>query len=169
VTGIEKDPVAAERARSRLDRVLEGEASAVLEALAGAGEKFDAFLFADVLEHLEDPVGPLASARRLAAPAATLVASVPNVGHLSLVRDLVLGRFDVLPSGLADAGHLRWFSRSFLEEALEEAGWQTVAIKGLAGAPAPNAQKFLKWAGGFSQVDRESLTTYQWMAVASPK
>lgn len=169
VTGVEKDPVAVRRARLRLDRVVEGEASAVLEALADSGEKFDAFLFADVLEHLHDPVGALGSARRLAAPAATLVVSVPNVGHLSLVRDLVLGRFDVLPAGLADVGHLRWFSRSFLEEALEEAGWRTVAIQALAGAPAPDAEEFLKWGGGFPQADRGSLTTYQWMAVASPK
>jgi 2-polyprenyl-3-methyl-5-hydroxy-6-metoxy-1,4-benzoquinol methylase len=169
VTGVEKDPVAAGRARLRLDRVVEGEASAVLEALADSGEKFGAFLFADVLEHLQDPVAALESARRLAAPAATLVASVPNVGHLSLVRDLVFGRFDVLPAGLADAGHLRWFSRSFLEEALEEAGWRTVAIEALAGAPAPDAEEFLKWGGGFPQTDRESLTTYQWMAVASTK
>jgi 2-polyprenyl-3-methyl-5-hydroxy-6-metoxy-1,4-benzoquinol methylase len=169
VTGVEKDAIAAGRARSRLDRVLEGEASAVLAALAAAGETFDAFLFGDVLEHLEDPVGALTAARRLAAPAATLVASVPNVGHLSLVRDLVLGRFDVLPAGLADSGHLRWFSRSFLEEALEEAGWRTIVIEGLPGGPAPDALEFLRWSGGFPQADRESLTTYQWMAVASPK
>jgi 2-polyprenyl-3-methyl-5-hydroxy-6-metoxy-1,4-benzoquinol methylase len=169
VTGVEKDAIAAGRARSRLDRVLEGEASAVLADLAAAGETFDAFLFGDVLEHLEDPIGALAGARNLAAPAATLVASVPNVGHLSLVRDLVLGRFDVLPAGLADAGHLRWFSRSFLGEALEEAGWQAVVIEGLPGGPIPNAPEFLRWSGGFREADRESLTTYQWMAVASPK
>ena len=168
VTGIERNAVAAERARSRLDRVVEGEAFSALEALAAAGETYDAFLFGDVLEHLEDPVGALAAARRLAAPEATLVASVPNVGHLSLVRDLVLGRFDVLPAGLADAGHLRWFSRSFLEEALEEAGWRTVVIEPLAGAPAPAAEAFLSWSCAFPQADRGSLTTYQWMAVASP-
>ncbi len=169
VTGVEKDPAAAMRARSRLDRVLKGEASAGLEALAAAGETFDAFLFGDVLEHLEDPVGALAGARRLAAPAATLVASVPNVAHLSLVRDLVLGRFDVLPAGLADAGHLRWFSRTFLAEVLEEAGWRAVVIEGLPGGPAPDSSGFLRWSGAFRETDRESLTTYQWMAVAGPK
>lgn len=169
VTGVEKDAIAAGRARSRLDRVLEGEASAVLADLAAAGEKFDAFLFGDVLEHLEDPIGALTAARRLAAPAATLVASVPNVGHLSLVRDLVLGRFDVLPAGLADAGHLRWFSRSFLGEALEEAGWRAIAIEALPGVPAPAADEFLAWATGFAEANSTTLTTYQWVAIANPK
>jgi len=168
-TGIEKDPAAAAVARLRLDRVVEGEAFAVFESLTAARETFDAFLFADVLEHLEDPVGALASARQLAAPAATLVASVPNVGHLSLVRDLILGRFDVLPAGLADAGHLRWFSRSFLDEALEEAGWRAIGIEALPGEAASDADAFVAWASDFGGANPTSLTTYQWVAIGSPK
>ena len=94
-------PTAAEAAalaRQRLSDVREGEAGAVLSDLAKAGERFDALLFADVLEHLDDPIRILGLAREVALPEATLVASVPNVGHLSLVRDLVLGRFDPLPA-----------------------------------------------------------------------
>lgn len=169
VTGIERDPAAAERARGRLDRVIEGDALAALADLARAGERFDAFLFADVLEHLDDPIGALAAARALATPAATLVASVPNVGHLSLVRDLVLGRFDPLPAGLADAGHLRWFTRASLGDALEEAGWQAVAIDPLAGAPPPDPDPFLELAAGCPEGDPSALLAYQWIAVARPR
>ena len=97
---------------------------------------------------------------------ARLIASVPNVGHLSLVRDLVAGRFDPLPAGLADVGHLRWFSRVFMREALEEAGWRVEDIQGLAGAPAPDAEKFLGALAEWEDLDRESLATYQWIAVA---
>ena len=58
-----------------------GDLARILPELEAAGERFDAFVFADVLEHLEDPVAALAAARRLAAPGARLlVASVPNVG-----------------------------------------------------------------------------------------
>jgi len=169
VTGIERDGAAAARARRHLDRVLAGEAPAELVRLATAGEKFDGFLFADVLEHLENPVGALAAARDLASPSATLVASVPNVGHLSIVRDLILGRFDPLPAGLADAGHLRWFTRSFLEEALDEAGWRADVIEPVPGAPAPEGEEFLGWAQGWPDADRASLGTYQWISVARPK
>ncbi len=169
VTGIEQEPAAAERARSRLDRVIEGEALAVLAELARAGERFDAFLFADVLEHLEDPVGALGLARELATPGAALVASVPNVGHLSLVRDLVLGRFDPLPAGLADAGHLRWFTRASLEDALEEAGWRTVSIDPFTGASPPDPEPFLDLAAEWPGADPASLRAYQWLAVARPR
>jgi SAM-dependent methyltransferase len=167
--GIESDPAAAGRARGLLDEVLVGDAPRVLEDLAREGRRFDAFLFADVLEHFEDPVRALSAARALAAPGATLVASVPNAGHLSLVRDLVLGRFDPVPAGLADAGHLRWFTKTSLGQALEEAGWRAHLIESWPGAPAPEPAGFLAALSGWPGLDRESLATYQWIAVAGPK
>lgn len=164
--GVERDPAAATLARRRLADVRQGDAGAVLRELARAGERFDALLFADVLEHLDDPIGILGLACKVALPEATLVASVPNVGHLSLARDLLLGRFDPLPAGLADSGHLRWFTRTSLVEALEEAGWKDVTVEATPGATAPEAEDFLRWAGAGPEADRESLTTYQWIAVA---
>ncbi len=164
--GIERDSAASALARQRLADVRQGDAGAVLRDLAAAGERFDSLLFADVLEHFDDPIGVLGLARKVALPEATLVASVPNVGHLSLARDLLLGRFDPLPAGLADSGHLRWFTRTSLLEALEEAGWKDVTVEATPGAPAPQAEAFLRWAGDGPEADRESLTTYQWIAVA---
>lgn len=169
VCGIENDRAQAERARERLDRVLVGDAARVLEDLAGEGRTFDSFLFADVLEHLDDPIRALSLAMSLAAPGATLVASVPNAGHLSLVRDLVEGRFDPVPAGLTDAGHLRWFTKTSLGEALEEAGWRLLSIEPWPGAPAPEASGFLAGLSDWPDLDRESLMTYQWIAVAKPR
>ena len=166
VTGIEKNSGAAGRARGVLDRVLVGGAEEILARLAAAGERFDAFLFGDVLEHTEDPVAVLAAARSAAADQALLVASVPNVGHLSLVRDLVLGRFDPVPAGLADASHLRWFARPFLAEALEEAGWSPESIDGIPGAPPLDAERFLASLAGWPGLDPAALLVYQWIAVA---
>jgi SAM-dependent methyltransferase len=166
VTGVEKDPRLASRARERCDRVLEGDLAEILPALESAGERFDAIVFADVLEHLEDPVAALTMGRRVAAPGARLLVSVPNVGHLSIVRDLIAGRFDPVPAGLTDMGHLRWFTRVFLEEALCESGWRVDAIESEAGAPPPQAQDFLALAAAWPDCDRESLLTYQWVATA---
>ncbi|HMA19090.1 MAG TPA: class I SAM-dependent methyltransferase, partial [Thermoanaerobaculia bacterium] len=166
ITGIERRSFVADRARGNIDRVIAGDAPAALRELAREGARFDAFLFADVLEHLEDPIGALSLARGLALDGATLVVSVPNVGHLSMVRDLVRGRFDPIPAGLGDAGHLRWFTRSFLEDALEEAGWKTTRVDGLPGAPAPDSEAFLERSRVFPEADPASLTTYQWVAIA---
>ncbi len=164
VTGIERDPILAAGARGLCDRVLEGDLTRILPELEGAGERFEAIVYADVLEHLEDPVAALAAGRRIAAPDALVLVSVPNVGHVSLVRDLLLGRFDPTPSGLADAHHLRWFTRSFLADVLAEAGWGAVSISVDRGAPAPEADAFVALAAAWPDANRESLLTYQWIA-----
>jgi 2-polyprenyl-3-methyl-5-hydroxy-6-metoxy-1,4-benzoquinol methylase len=166
VTGIERAPALAALARARCDRVLEGDLREILPRLAAVGERFDVIVFADVLEHLEDPFEPLRIAGTLAAPGARLLVSVPNVGHLSIVRDLVGGRFDPVPAGLLDAGHLRWFTRESLVLALEETGWLAVSIDGEAGAPSPDPEPFLAVARAWPDRDETSLRTYQWIAEA---
>ena len=137
----------------------------VLPELARTGERFDAVVFADVLEHLEDPVGALAAGRAVADRARRLLVSVPNVGHLSIVRDLVAGRFDPIPAGLTDARHLRWFTRAFLAETIEEAGWRLVSIESERGAPPPDPSGFLARTAAWPGRDDESLATYQWVAL----
>jgi hypothetical protein len=91
---------------------------------------------------------------------------VPNVGHLSLVRDLLLGRHDPVPAGLCDAGHLRWFTKTFLAETIAEAGWTLTAIESLPGAPPPDPGPLEALAQGWPEADPKSLRTYQWIAAA---
>ena len=165
VEGVEQRAEAAALAREKLSRVHEGDACRVLRRLSDEGSRYDGFLFADVLEHLPEPVEALALARRLAEPGALLVASVPNAGHLSLVRDLVRGRFDPLPAGLSDSGHLRWFTRQSLGDMLEEAGWTVEAIEGERGSEPACAEEFLGRLAG-RRLEPEALLTYQWIAVA---
>jgi len=137
------------------------------QTLEEADGVYGTVVLADVLEHLEEPIDALAAALRVSARGGTLLVSVPNAGHLSLVRDLLLGRFDPAPSGLCDAGHLRWFSRDFLHEAILEAGWSAPRIEREQGAPAPDPAPLLELAAAWPDADRESLGTYQWIATAA--
>jgi SAM-dependent methyltransferase len=166
VTGVERDPGLAAQARARCDRVVEGDLREILPRLAAEGERYDAIVFADVLEHLEDPVDALRAARPLAASGARLLVSVPNVGNLSVVRDLLCGRFDPVPAGLLDAGHLRWFTRDFLAEVLEEGGWSDASIEGDPGAPSPDPAPLWELSSAWPDRDDASLRTYQWIAEA---
>ncbi len=145
---------------------LGGDTAGELEHLASKGAGFDAILFADVLHHYEDPVGLLSRARSVAEAGATLVASIPNVGHLSLVRDLLLGRFDPAADGLADARQLRWFTRSFFSEVLEEAGWRVEALEAEAAPTVHGQEEFLARFSEWPGLDRRSLETLSWIAVA---
>jgi hypothetical protein len=43
-----------------------------------------------------------------------------------------------------------------------------VTVHSTPGAAAPDAEEFLRAAEEWAGADRESLTTYQWIAVARP-
>lgn len=74
-------------------------------------EKFDVAIFADVLEHLKDPVRALKETKKiLKTKNGFVVASIPNVAHLSLRVELLLGRWRYESQGLLDKTHLRFFT-----------------------------------------------------------
>ncbi|MCU0309376.1 MAG: class I SAM-dependent methyltransferase [Acidimicrobiales bacterium] len=99
-----------------------------LDELVGANT-FDAVLLGDVIEHVRDPVRVLRSARRVLRPGGSIVVSVPNVAHVDLRLHLFIGRWQYQPIGLLDATHLRFFTRTTLEEALAAAGLRISALE----------------------------------------
>lgn len=120
VVGIEPSSLAAE-AGLVCDQVHDGRVEDVLPYL---GEYFDFVVAADVLEHLVDPWSVVRELRAHVRPGGRLLVSIPNVSHLSVLRQLVCRkdwRFD--DSGLFDRTHLRWFGRASLREMLEQAGF----------------------------------------------
>jgi len=86
--------------------------------------EFDCISFLDVLEHLENPRAALEHARRLLVPKGYVVLSVPNVGHWSVVLDLLQGRFDYTPVGILCCTHLRFFTEHSLRQLLASVNFQ---------------------------------------------
>ena len=125
VAGIELDPVAAAAAKRRIDVVYQGDAREIVHIL---NERFDWIIGGDIVEHLDDPWSFLAELRAIAAPGAGLLLSLPNIASASIIGDLLSGRFDYVYMGLTCVGHLRFFTRSSIEELLGIAGWTTVEI-----------------------------------------
>jgi SAM-dependent methyltransferase len=108
VAGLELVPEAAERARERLDEVATADVEA--DGFPFSPGSFDAVIFADVLEHLVDPWRVLREAAALLVPGGAVVASIPNVQNLDVVRRLLTGRFEYRERGILDRGHLRFFT-----------------------------------------------------------
>src|SRR5262249_17562981 len=116
VTGIESHPEAARVARGHLDDVIELDLDAA-QALPVAAGPAGPIRCPDVLEHLRDPARVLRLLAAALAPGGTLVASIPNVRHASvLVPLLVEGRWRYADEGILDRTHLRFFT---LPEILE--------------------------------------------------
>ena len=123
IVGVELNAEAAELAQAHLERVLVGDAEELdLEAELG-GERFDAILFADVLEHLRDPGALLRRVRPLLAEGGTVVASIPNIAHASVRLALLGGSWRYREQGLLDETHLRFFTRAGVEDLFESAGY----------------------------------------------
>lgn len=113
VVGIEMSEPMGAQAGERLDEVFVGDAERLMAEGALAGRRFDTIIFADVLEHLVDPWRMLRSAVALLEPGGSIIASIPNVRHLSTIWDLTVnGRWPMRDRGIHDRTHLRFFTRA---------------------------------------------------------
>jgi 2-polyprenyl-3-methyl-5-hydroxy-6-metoxy-1,4-benzoquinol methylase len=117
VVGVELEPEYAREAATRLDHVLTADAET-----AKPDGRFDALIAADILEHLRDPWRALRRYTALLEPGATVVVSLPNVGHWSTYAHLARGSWPRRPEGIFDATHLRWFTLRDASELLTQAG-----------------------------------------------
>jgi SAM-dependent methyltransferase len=149
VTGVELNPAAAAAAASHLHRVVCGDvATADLEG------KYDAVVALELFEHLPEAERVLSRLASLVRPGGRIVLSVPNVGHHSVVADLLAGRWDYLPIGLLCYTHYRFFTRQTLDDWLRRLGFARFAL-------VPQTTELpAAFAGDWPvALDRESLAT----------
>jgi 2-polyprenyl-3-methyl-5-hydroxy-6-metoxy-1,4-benzoquinol methylase len=134
VVGIEPDPADAAEAARACDRVIRGGLEETMEDFPG---EFDAILFGDVLEHMPDPAAALAKVRSWLSPRGALIASVPNLGHWSVIADLLEGRFDYVPYSILSGTHIRFFTRRTLVDLFEASGYRVETIETVTFPPSP--------------------------------
>jgi 2-polyprenyl-3-methyl-5-hydroxy-6-metoxy-1,4-benzoquinol methylase len=136
VTGIEYDVADAAVARDRGIDVIVGTAE---DAMSTMNEKFDVIVFADVLEHFVHPEKVLSQARALLAPGGRVVISIPNVAHLSVRLQLLVGSFTYTDRGILDRTHLHFYTKKSLKKMITDAELDTIYI---GATPAPVEEVF---------------------------
>ncbi|WP_172635889.1 glycosyltransferase [Desulfitobacterium dichloroeliminans] len=138
------------------------------EQLRGKG--FDHVIFADVIEHLKDPWQVVRAAVQLLSPQGTLLISVPNIGHSSILMELLEGRFDYRPTGLLDDTHIRFFTRKSLLDLLGRAGMCPIELMGTTTEPEDTefGQSYGSLAVPLQRLlkEREDAHIYQYVVVA---
>jgi 2-polyprenyl-3-methyl-5-hydroxy-6-metoxy-1,4-benzoquinol methylase len=123
VTGIEISEEAGQQARRYCERVIIGDIETLdLESELGE-ERFQAIIFADVLEHLRYPARTLQRVRPFLSESGAVVASIPNVAHGSVRLALLAGEFRYRDLGLLDKTHLRFFTREGVQDLFEESSY----------------------------------------------
>lgn len=155
----EFSPAACQRASGRVDRVWPGDFLSM-----EFDRQFDCVTFLDVLEHAVNPHSWLAKATALLAPAGCVVASIPNVGHWSVVADLLEGRWDYAAAGIHCITHVRFFTRRGVAHLFAEAGLEIVELHPTR-IEAPAWFDCSSFSGNLA-VDRDSLSTYAFLIVA---
>lgn len=130
-------------------------------------DRYDAVALLDVLEHLIDPLAALLKAHQVLREDGVLLLSVPNVGHWSVVWDLLEGRFDYQPVGILCNTHLRFFTRRGLEALIADAGFRVESWENVSSQPPETFADFLRvQAAQGVTADLESLATESFHVLA---
>lgn len=121
VVGVDLNPADIAEARTKFDSayVMDITDRAQTEKLG----RFDAIIFADVLEHLADPRAVLRSVRELLTPSGSVVFSIPNMAHTMIRLELLGGEFPYTRTGLLDATHLHFYDRREIDQLFADSGF----------------------------------------------
>ena len=83
---------------------------------------YDAVVIADVLEHLIDPWTTLRLAGSLVDESGSIVVSIPNASHASILACLMMNNVEYGDWGLLDRTHIQFFSMKNMDDLFEAAG-----------------------------------------------
>ncbi|MED4923517.1 glycosyltransferase [Anoxybacillus geothermalis] len=122
VSCVEYDAVAAEKARRYSNNVIVGDLNNFDFSQHFQKGEFDVIIFADVLEHLYDPLDVLKRVKPYLSANGEILVSIPNIAHCSVIAELLQGRFPYKELGLLDNTHIRFFTRSGVIKLFQDAG-----------------------------------------------
>jgi 2-polyprenyl-3-methyl-5-hydroxy-6-metoxy-1,4-benzoquinol methylase len=173
VFGFEAFPFAAEIAKTKLDHVYTGDIESY--NFNFKNEIFDHIIFGDVLEHLYDPWGVLCKVRPYLKKEGSIISSIPNVGHITVLTDLLCGNWTYRDSGLLDKTHLRFFTLREIDKMFDYCGYKIEQIKRIE-VTNDYYNMFIKGLIGYLEsmgINREhffdEIVTYQYVVKAIKK
>jgi 2-polyprenyl-3-methyl-5-hydroxy-6-metoxy-1,4-benzoquinol methylase len=165
VAGIELHAASAAMAAGVLDQVICASVSDVRLDELGQPASYDCIIFGDILEHLLEPWETLRRFAALLTPSGVVVASIPNIGHVSIIWGLLRGRWEYGERGLLDRTHLRFFTYRSIHALVQQAGMEIVRCK-------PNFRlverdrRYARVARLLGKGPLKSLFAYQYVIVA---
>lgn len=108
---------------------------------------FDVILFADILEHVYDPLTVLVNYQTLLKKGGKIIISIPNVVVWDVRLKFLLGGFDYTDTGTCDSTHVRFFTMKSFTKLLDEANLKIVEQDfnpGIFRPFVPIVKKFFK-------------------------
>lgn len=144
VWGLEIVREVAEEAIKSLDKVIIADIEQ--DSIDLPRSYFDCVVFNDVLEHLKDPWGVLKSLQVNLSENGCIVASIPNIREFSTIQKLIYHKeWRYIDSGVLDRTHLRFFTRTTIEDMFQSCNYRIVKIKGIHPTGFPWKFKLFNW------------------------
>ncbi|MBI5849282.1 MAG: glycosyltransferase [Nitrospirae bacterium] len=175
--GIELSEEAAGIARQHLDKVIVADIERTdLQKDHGLKHSdFDLLVVLDVLEHLYDPWDVLKELTDFIKPGGHIVVSLPNVQNITVVQDLIRGKWQYEDAGILDATHLRFFTLEESMKLITGAGLTIRSIDKVLNPPLDMSQvkdsgnRFKQGNLEISDLSKDEITnlfTYQFIVIA---
>ena len=138
------------------------------------GQVYDYIVCADVLEHLRQPGRVLEGLIDLLKPQGSVLISIPNIGYVGAVANLLAGEFQYTEEGLLDSSHLHFFTRKSLLEFLDRYGFKAVQLDCIMrdiGHSEFHARYLDAWPPAITRflLNRPDALAYQFILEAVPK
>lgn len=132
LVGVTHSEAEAERAATRLDRVLVQDLNDFDPAALG---EFQCVICSHVLEHLYRPERLLKSLRGNLSRAGVLIVALPNILHWRQRLEFLRGSFKYTDGGLMDRTHFRFYDWTTAHALLEESGYVVLESEACGGFP----------------------------------
>ncbi len=122
ISCIEIDEDAAKETEQYSKKMIVGDIESLAWEDELIDEKFDYIIFADVLEHLRNPANILKIVQKYLKDKASIIISIPNIAHSSILIDLFQDKFIYRDTGLLDNTHIKLFTKTTLDSMIKECG-----------------------------------------------
>jgi glycosyltransferase involved in cell wall biosynthesis/SAM-dependent methyltransferase len=123
IYGVEIDAKAAKSASIYSEKIVVGDIESYTWIEELENIKFDYVIFADVLEHLRFPDKVLKKVKDFLNEDGSILVSIPNIAHNSIIINLLNNEFNYSDTGLLDRTHVKFFTKKTFDELIRNCGY----------------------------------------------
>lgn len=129
---------------------------------------FDYIILADVLEHLNDPWKVLANLKQYLKEGGYIIASIPNIMHVSVMKELAQGKFSYKDAGILDRTHLRFFTLKEIEKMFYDNIYDIKDVRSIEVSISQEEEAFINnMCNAYGEQLRVQYKAYQYIVMAS--
>lgn len=159
IVGIEIDAESAQRAKQYCKEVIVSDVESI-ELNDEYANYFDIILFADVLEHLKEPLAVLKRFKHYLKDDGYIIISIPNIANWRMRIKLLLGHFDYHDYGILDKTHIRFFNEKSAKNLIYDANLEIAKFDLTVG----NVTKLPKFFYSIGRL-RPNLFAFQFLII----